>query len=406
MKQRRPSFLRACPGHTTPAPDARPPRPLAKRPRRLPGACLLLLLLTCLALGVAAPSGAQGPVRAIYVEGGPYGDYDMVLQGLILGLRQRGLLPDVPAQGTSRESWRRLAALSSATDGTLQFLPDGFYSADWSDEDRKRNKAAILQRIRERGDVDLILAMGTWAGVDMATDEHAVPVMALSASDAHGAGIMKTPLDSGRDHVYAMIEPDRLPRQVVFFHKIFRFNRLGITYEDTPDGRSAAGIDMIREVAALLDITLVPCTAAFDVPDVAVTHARLLACHEELAPRVDAMYLTVNNALTAEAAPELAEPFHARGIPTFAQHVPGGVRQGILLDIAQASPDKEGLFAANALAMILAGASPRKAPNWFENEISISLNMDTARRIGWTPPFSLLLAVDKLYAGGKEHRGR
>ena len=288
--------------------------------------------------------------------------------------------------------------LSANAGPRLHFLADGFYSANWDDAQREGNRTEIYRRLREDKDVDLIITMGTWAALDMVTDGHSLPVMALSCSDAYGAGLMKTPLDSGRDNVYITVEPDRWPRQLVFFNKLFGFKRLGITYENTRDGRSQAGIDTVEKVAGLLGVTLVPCTDQFDVPDAALAYQRLLACHEKLAPQVDAMYLTVNSALVPENIPKLIEPFTRNKVPTFAQLTPGGVASGILLDIAQEDLVKEGEFAAKALGGILNGTPPRRAPNWLETDITISFNLDTARKIGWKPPFAFLLTVDTVYS--------
>ncbi len=340
--------------------------------------------------------------RVIYVEGGEYQDYIDVFKGMTRGLYLAGLIKTDPKGESVPEIWRALVEDSRRPEARLEFLPDGLYSANWDDAVRDKNRAAVYKRMHEKKDVGLIISMGTWAGVDMTREEHTTPMMILSCSDPLGAGLMKDRLDSGRDNVFVTVDPGRWERQLVFFHSLFKFKKLGIAYEDTPDGRSQAGMDAIEQAAKILGFQLVPCTAQFDVPEVELAHTRLMACHKELARRVDAMYLTVNTALRPGSIGELVEPLTLAGVPTFAQLSPTGVQEGILLDIAQEDLTGHGLFAAQVLQRILDGETPRRIPNWLNDKISISMNMQTARRIGWKPEFLFMFAVDSLYQAKSE----
>ncbi|MDL2207796.1 ABC transporter substrate-binding protein [Desulfovibrio sp. OttesenSCG-928-M16] len=382
-------------------------------PSQIVSRAILLFLAVCLTLSARASFGsapesrvdARPPLRVIYVEGGEYEYYTGSLHGIFAGLQSAGIIRTLPESTVedTRLIWRQAAALSPEH---IRFLPDGYYSAGWDPDQRRRNKEAILTRIREKGDVDLILAMGTWAGVDMATDEHQTPVVVLATSDAYSAGIIKKTTESGRPHVYAVVAPDWLPRQIVFFHKLFRFKRLGLTYDDSEDGRNAVGLNLLVHLSSILDFELVSCADKFDIPDLEASYTRLLACHEKLAKETDAMYVTASSALLPQYIPSLVAPFAERGIPTFAQSTPEGVREGILLDIAQSAPESEGRFVAAAIVQILQGVRPDQAQHLFEGDITISLNMDTARKIGWAPPFSLLQALDTLYMDQQARRYR
>ena len=374
-------------------------------PQRIASLFFLLLLVAARPVPCPAdtptPAGEKKPFRVIYVEGGDYNYYTDCLHGLLTGLEAMGVIPALPDRQDARTMWNQASGLKP---DKIHFLPDGFYSAGWDRELRHRNKEAILTRIRDKGDIDLILAMGTWAGVDMATDEHQVPIMALSTSDAFSAGIIKTPTESGRPHVYAVITPDWLPRQIFFFYKLFKFKRLGLTYDDSVEGRHEVGLEVLQRLAPVLGFDLVECSDRLDIPDLELSRDRLLACHNKLANKVDAMYITASGALLPQYIPTLIAPFMARNIPTFAQASPEGVREGILLDIAQTVPEEEGAFAAAALGQILQGVRPDRAQQMFAGKIMISLNMDTARAIGWKPPYSLLQSLDILYSKGQIKR--
>ena len=94
-----------------------------------------------------------------------------------------------------------------------------------------------------------MIAMGTWAGKDLANNRHHTPMMVLSTSDPIGSGIIKSVEDSGLDHVHARVDPYRYERQVRIFHDLVTFKKLGVAYEDSVIGRSYAAVEMIENVA-------------------------------------------------------------------------------------------------------------------------------------------------------------
>ena len=91
--------------------------------------------------------------------------------------------------------------------------------------------------------------MGTWAGLDLATNEHAVATLIASTSNPIASGILKDYEDSGHDHIHALIDPDWPARQVSLFHRIFHFSVLGLVYEDSPEGRNLSAVGQVLAVA-------------------------------------------------------------------------------------------------------------------------------------------------------------
>lgn len=374
-------------------------------------AAVLMLSATCVLMSGcflaawAEPSADAAPNshkkwRVIYVEGGPYTDYQQIFAGTVRGLAKLGLIAngDIPVPANSentREMWTWLCA--NAGGDRMEFLPDGYYSANWDEKLRVSNKADIMRRIHERGDVDIILAFGTWAGQDMATDEHAVPTFSMSVTDAVDAGIVASAEDSGRDHVHAQVEPGRYERQVAIFHDVFKFKRMGVVYEDTPDGRSSSGIPAVEKAARELGVELVPCTTTLNLPDLDQSFENLRRCVENLSPQCDAIYLTVNTGMQGHRIRELLQPIIAAGIPSFSQSGPGETKLGVLMSLAQTDFDDVGLFEANAVAKVLDGAKPRDVNQIFEGPLGLAINLKMAMLIGWNPPFEILAAVDEIH---------
>ncbi len=125
------------------------------------------------------------------MEGGPFSDYQRIFQGLALGLEERGLIRNghVPLPKDSEEvrvMWEWLHR--HAGGNRLVFLADGFYSAEWDSRQREKVRQDVLRRIREKKDVDMVLAFGTWAGQDLAAQDPACPGHRLVRDQCRGRG--------------------------------------------------------------------------------------------------------------------------------------------------------------------------------------------------------------------------
>ena len=354
---------------------------------------LLVFLFSC-------PGHAFGKTwRVLYVEGGPYTNYQQTLAYTARGLARLGLIQngDVPIPQETEDTGTMWKWLSENAGGdTLYFLPDGHYSAEWDANARLKVKNAIKSRIWNKQDVDMIIAMGTWSGLDMTEEDLGVPVFSMSVTDAVAAGIVDSVKDSGKDNVHAQLEPGRFRRQITMFHEIFRFKKLGVPYEDTPEGRQTAAMDEIEQTARDLGIELVTCTAPLDLPDGDQVFENLQSCISTLSKQVDALYLTYNS-LPMERMPELIEPLIRAGIPSFAQAGPEAVGYGVLMSLAQASFRDMGQFEADSIAAVVSGKKPRDINQVFEPELGLAINLKTAMRIGWNPPLEILAAVDEIY---------
>ena len=232
-------------------------------PKNRAKSCFLMLCLAvCLvfeadcACAVSAIRNAA-PMRLALVAGGPARDYQVIFQGMIKELAARGVIArgdvSLPADDADMAPlWTWLS--ENAGGDRLKFPADAYYSPDWNAEERPLIRARLLERIRERKDIDCILAFGTWAGQDFSSEELPVPVLVFSVTNAVEAGIIPSVEDSGRDHLLAVIEPGRFARQIRVFHDIFAFKRLGLAYEDTPSGRSGIAFNEIVEEAKNLGV--------------------------------------------------------------------------------------------------------------------------------------------------------
>ncbi len=359
---------------------------------------VLLVFLLCLA---PLSSVQAAPLRVALVCSGPSDDFYDILTGIAHGLKSLHIINRAPSgtatvTGDTKDLWRWLSA--NAGGEKLIFLADAFYSEDLTENKRSAVQEAIRTRLARQCDVDVILSFGTWATLDMVALNTAVPIVGCGITDAIDAGIVPSATDSGKDNLVAVLEPDRFQRQMELFHKFFAFRRLGITYNDTPAGRSIAAIPRIETACTGLGVELVRCTGNFfHNPDSNQIAEQMLACHKKFVEQnVDAVYITYNS-LQSEQLQYVLQPLIQAKIPTISQEGPREVRMGVLTSISNYS-HREGHFVAKLLSALLEeGARPRNLPQQLHSPLLLAINLHTASRIGWNPSLEVLMSVDKFY---------
>lgn len=336
--------------------------------------------------------------RIAYYQGGDYVDYKDSLLAVVKGLVKIGWIETEPlrvAEGEATEPlWRWLTAASSKH---LEFIGDGFYNAEWDDARRSEIRTALERRLGAGGDIDLVIAMGTWAGKDLATDAHSTPTIVVSTSDAVSAQIINSVDDSGRDHVHAHVDPLRYVRQIRLFHDFAAFERLGVAYEETLEGRSYAAMEQVEQVAAERGFEIVRCHTPGDAARQTEADTQVLACVKYLAAKADALYVTIQKGVNPATLPLLLETAAAHNVRSFSQHGTDEVKLGVLLSMSSQSFTSVGLFQAEVIAKVLNGATPRRLDQIHEEPSKVALNMDTARDIGFVPPVYAIAVIDEIF---------
>jgi len=338
--------------------------------------------------------------RIGYLEGGRYINYPINLRELAagfmeLGWMEKGEIPEVDENQDARKIWIWLAR--NGKSDYIQFVEDAFWSSNFEQSLRGKTKREVLQRLNSKGDIDLMIAMGTWAGQDLANDQHNVPTMVMSTSDPIQSKIIKSAEDSGFDHIHAKVDPTRYLRQVRLFHEIIGFKKLGIAYENSVDGRTYSAIADVEKVAKEKGFELIKCEAPFSGVERKVATAGVVKCYAELAPKVDAIYVTVHRGICPEVMPQILAPLFKYKIPSFSQRGPVEVEYGVLLSIARADFREVGQWHAAVAAKMFNGAKPRDLNQIFEDPKKIALNLKTALLIGYDPPVDVLGAADEIY---------
>ena len=341
------------------------------------------------------------PWRIGYCESGEFVNYASTLYALANGLAELGWLkteglPYNQGQKEARLMWNWLAMYSGGN--YIEFVPDAYYSLENMNAAESGETAQqIIQRLNERQDIDIVLVMGTKAGQLLASG-HNVPMLVFSASNAVESGIIKSSSDSGRDNLWAHVEPMRYQRQIEIFHDLFNFKKLGMVYDDSPEGRVYAALDDVKKVGAERGFTI---TSVFvkDKQNNREMHRQqmLMAYHELANAGVDAVYCSLYIDRDVRELSELFSPLYEKKIPIFAQMGAAEVRHGALLSVYRADFVGFGKFSAHTIAQVFHGEKPRNLLQVFENTPSIVLNLEVAEKVDFNPPFEVFLVTDEIY---------
>ena len=364
---------------------------------------LLLTLSTCnLAQAGVAPTLNKGEKwRIAYYEGGPYTDYKTTLIATVKGLVKLGWiepfnLPKNIDDADTEKTWRYLAG--HAKSDYLEFLAGGFMSAEWNSDKRRENQKNMIHRLANGKDIDLIIAMGTWAGMDLANNQHSVPVFVMSTSDPVRAKIIKSPEDSGFSHVFARCAPKRYERQIRLFHRIFGFKKLGMIFEDSPEGRTYAAWVDVSKVAKERDFEIITCY----VRDSDIAEDEMLSktreCFKEICPQIDAFWLTGTNGMQDKYIHNYVPILLKYKVPSWSMVQNASlVRHGILMALSKNDYGPLGFFQAETIAKIFNGAKPGELNQIFEDLNTLMINTKTAEVIGFKIPNSLLRISDRVF---------
>nr|WP_320190703.1 ABC transporter substrate binding protein [uncultured Desulfobacter sp.] len=338
--------------------------------------------------------------RIGYYEGGNYIDYRYNLEGYIKALMElnwikKQPLPKPTSAQNIRELWQWLA--DSIKSDYLIFVKDAYYSCDWNHEIRINTKKNVIGRLSNKKDIDLMLAMGTWAGQDLANNNHSVPVIVMASANPIQAKIVKSLEDSGFDHVTAKCDPGRYLRQLKLFHDLINFKNLGVVYEDSESGRIYANLADINQVAKKRNFNVVECHATESNVSEKKARDNLYNCWRSIAPKIDALWITVHNGEQPKFMPEILEPIFKYKIPSWTRRNSDQVARGVLMSISRKDYDDLGGFYAKTTGKIFNGAKPRNLKQEFKEPLKIAINTETAHKIDYKIPPAVLKIADEIY---------
>jgi ABC-type uncharacterized transport system substrate-binding protein len=260
------------------------------------------------------------------------------------------------------------------------------------------NSEDIINRLNRQHDINLMLVMGTQAGVVLGNDRHDTNVLVFAASNAVRAGIVDSVADSGKDHVWAHMDPNRFERQLNVFYDIVNFKKLGMVYEDSDIARVYSAVGEVEKMAREKGFEIV--RYYVDEPrspgDYQQYYREVRKAYDRLAPQVDAMFVTIAS-LESTRLPDLFTPFYEYNVPVFSQLGNVEVEHGALMTVSVMDELNVGRFGADTMIKCLKGAKPRALTQTFESAPKIAFNLKVAQKIGFKIPFKLIMVTDEVY---------
>ncbi|WP_169828843.1 ABC transporter substrate-binding protein [Marinobacterium jannaschii] len=339
----------------------------------------------------------QERLRVAYYQGGDYGEYNDYLKAMVSAFSDTGLI-DLDGELSSLSSfklWNEVSVRSRG--GKLEFIQNGFYSSGWDAKDRLRVRDEIRSRVRSKSDIDLIIAMGTWAAKDLAGYVSDIPILVVSSSNPVEAGIVKNQAKSGVYNVFAHVDPNYYERQIRLLYRIFPFRKLGMIYEDSTLGRSYSAIEKIRSVSAQLDYELIECHAISDTPYQEQAEKEVVDCFEYLSKHSDAIYITAHGGVSENSIPILSKIARENRVVTLSEVGKDEVKYGFLLSLSRVDKYNTGIFIAESIIEYMNGVPLNELDQIFQESLKMSINLKTAEEIGLYLYADTLAAADKIY---------
>lgn len=360
----------------------------------------VLLLLSGAVWGAQSSCPFGKSMNVAVYQPGAYIDFQKVFLQTVLALSSDGYVTGgaVLEPGFAfdeGDNYQRFAARTQG--GCLQFLPDGFYNARWDPQLIESLSAELKERVRTRGDVDLIWALGTLGGRNFADSSLGVPVMVMTPSDPESAGIIGPGEFSDKPNIHVQKEINRTRNELTMFHRIFNFHRLGIIIDVNEENWPGQSLPAIEQTAAELNIELVRCTGAVIDNDTAAAQRAYSRCIRELSDQCDAVYLNLSNGASPDDLFAQIKPLIDRQIPTFSQAGGSEVQLGALLSLSDMDLQESGAFEARVAEGIFHGQKPEEISQYYYAPLALNLNLETARLIDWKPDFEILMAIDQVF---------
>lgn len=346
---------------------------------------------------IKKPDG--GKFRIAYVDIDPYPVTGGMLYYVVESLKQDGWIryDSLPVSADNVDAKELVDWLSKRDLGPyIEFVGTANYYLAIDGEEESGNS---LKNHVKQNKIDLVFAMGTWPGKFVKSLNLGVPVVVYGCVDPIGAGIIKSVEDSGDKNIWAQVDPSAFSRQLQFYYDTINFTNIGMAYNDEivnsiPDYEKTAQ-------AAGFKITKVkiPKNVSDNPEDENNYYTNLKEIYRKLVQedKIDAYLINTDIITDDTRIADLFEVFYAAKIPVFVQIGDNFVQNGAFMQVSPRDYKGAGAFTANTIGAILNGEEPGNLPQEYVSSPYLSLNLDAAENIGFTPSFEMLLSCEHIY---------
>jgi outer membrane protein len=267
----------------------------------------------------------------------------------------------------------------------IQAPEDLQVEADWTFAGVRK----ALDRVLADKRTDIVVTLGVLASHAAAHRPNLPkPVVAAFIAERKAQDIpFKDGASGKKNFSYVSLDVD-IPRDLKVFHKIVPFSRL-VFLLDSAYAEAVPGVkEEVTRAARKLNVT---------VTQVAVERSAQKAL-QDIPNDTQAVYVGPLPRLSSQEYAKLVAGLIKRRLPSFAFFGKSDVERGILLSAAPAlEMDRLARRVALNVRRILLGEAPSKIPVAFARGEGLTLNMRTARAIGFSPNWQLLTNAELLY---------
>lgn len=264
---------------------------------------------------------------------------------------------------------------------TVKIAASDILPCDWSVDCIKEN----YNKLVSDRDIDIIIGVGVLnSSVLTRQTSYPKPVIVVGVIDPALQQIPITPgLTSGKHNLTYLMMPQTLEADLETFHGLYPFKEIALV-EDRRLLEVMGRKDYLKNILMKKGVTML------EVPVDSVD-----ATLDGLSQKVDAVIIGSLYRFEDEDRARLIDKINAQNLPTFAVMGASDLQLGAL---AATRPATDMLRILRRVALnverVLEGEDPAKLPLALDREADLYVNMHTARQIGFSPPWDVLLEAE------------
>jgi outer membrane protein TolC/ABC-type uncharacterized transport system substrate-binding protein len=323
--------------------------------------------LAALALAVAPAAAAQNSARPTPLHVG------VVLDG------------PSPNTDTWRTEFEREILAFFGTDGPIDFPAEYRVEGDWT----PAGATAAIERLLAPGGADMLLAIGPIASDELA-HRQTLPKPSVAALIIDAA-VQQLPAEHGASGVRNLAYLDigyTTSRTLEVFHDVVPYRHLAVLVHPGLIAAIPQLRDRVVQQAQALGVTM-------DVVPVVASAAEALT---RIPAGTDAVYLAALEQLPAAARDSLIDGLNTRRLPTFSALGMADIERGVM--VSYVPPDdvaRRARRVAGLIRRILDGEDAGTLPVALTAISRLTLNMATARSIGFSPGWTALTEAELVH---------
>ena len=302
-----------------------------------------------------------------------------------LPIKRIGIVIDGPSELNQRALSIYKKEIIAVTEGEfdVQFPTDKIIQADWT---AASVRSAIDTLLSDPG-VDILIALGIIGSTEVSKRRNLnKPVIAPWVIDR---GLLGLPINekgaSGVRNLYYLARPITLSRDIQVFREIVPFNRMALLYMPIVTQLIPDVENVVQRIARERGIAIVT------VPVKTSIENTLAAIPED----AQAVFVAPLLQYTQDELDHLFDGLIERKLPSFSMLGRNEVERGVLAGLTPAQNlNREARRVALTTLSILLGEDAGSLPVEFPVQEELTINMATARAIGFSPKWDVLTEAD------------